>query len=549
MSSASEASVQGDSFGQDGGKPAGVRPGGHRALRGLGRGLELGLPRSGEGKGSCPDPEGYEFELEAPGYQVEEGRAVLPGREGRPGSPADQKGDALDLVPHLALESAAIVQQLTGPEPQGTRRYPSPENVTELSAIWVDAEAGFSARGALAPSRVEAQQASAAPLSHPSGPEGGRAWGKAKRGTKSRMTGSGEGQRPSSDSESSDESSEIQPMRVSICPKGGGQARSSSPREPGDPARSTGVRGRGNFLHMPGPLPTSAPRGLTSALERQASAELEAGSSKKMQSVLWSKGGSRPSFPGAATAAAVAAAAGDLPRATPRKKTIQEKKSLGGGSRVTLGRAFPSWGQRLKATPLEPATFPPISGVPLLGRSKRYSLLPLGPKQSKHGSTGKRSVAKKTLESQPVTSEDNDPNRDVVLKAQLPIHRPGTPCLCMHRGEFSSGDPNPRVPQLPGNSQPLDLSQGSLTPRGLAPSGEQDPPVQTPVPERQQQPPGAQGCPRCVVLQKEIDDLKEQLGMTKPGLGQGHGQRQTSVSPCRFPGRGWAGLGWAGLQV
>uniref|UniRef100_A0A8D2JN99 Uncharacterized protein n=1 Tax=Sciurus vulgaris TaxID=55149 RepID=A0A8D2JN99_SCIVU len=458
MSSASEASVQGDSFGQDG----------------LGRGLELGLPRSGEGKGSCPDPEGYEFELEAPGYQVEEGRAVLPGREGRPGSPADQKGDALDLVPHLALESAAIVQQLTGPEPQGTRRYPSPENVTELSAIWVDAEAGFSARGALAPSRVEAQQASAAPLSHPSGPEGGRAWGKAKRGTKSRMTGSGEGQRPSSDSESSDESSEIQPMRVSICPKGGGQARSSSPREPGDPARSTGVRGRGNFLHMPGPLPTSAPRGLTSALERQASAELEAGSSKKMQSVLWSKGGSRPSFPGAATAAAVAAAAGDLPRATPRKKTIQEKKSLGGGSRVTLGRAFPSWGQRLKATPLEPATFPPISGVPLLGRSKRYSLyslLPLEPMQPKHSGAGKRSMAKKTQESQPVASDDHGPNRDTVPTTQV-THRPGTPYLCMHPGEFSSGDPNTRVPQPLGSSQPLDLNQGGLTSRDPAPSGE-----------------------------------------------------------------------------
>ncbi|KAG3272327.1 hypothetical protein H1C71_030535 [Ictidomys tridecemlineatus] len=507
MSSADETSLQGDGLSQNGGKPGGVRPAGHRALRGLGRGLELRPPRSGEGEGGLLDSEAYEFNLEAPWEEIEEGRAVLPGRAGRPGSPADEKGDALDFVP-VAVESEAVVQQPMGPEPRGAHRYPSPESfATELSGVWVDAEAGPGGRAALAPSCVEAPQASAAPLSHPSGPEGSRAWGKPKRGTKSRMVGSGEAQQPSSDPESSDELSEIQLMRVSICPKGGGQARSCSPREPGDPARRSSVRGRENFLHMPGPLPTPAPRGLPSGMDKQASAELEAGSSKKTQSMLWGKGGSRSS------SASAAAATGDLPRATPRKKAIQEKKSLGGGSRVTLGRAFPSWGQRLKVTPLEPATFPPISGVPLLGRSKRHSLLPLGPKQSKHGATGKRSVAKKTRESQPVTSEDNDPSRDIVPQVQLPVHRPGTPCLCMHRGEFISGDPNPRVLQPPGSSQPLDLSQG-----GLAPSGEQDPPVQTPVLERQQQPPGVQGCPRCVLLQKEIDDLKEQLGMTKPRL-------------------------------
>uniref|UniRef100_A0A8D2DD90 Uncharacterized protein n=1 Tax=Sciurus vulgaris TaxID=55149 RepID=A0A8D2DD90_SCIVU len=498
MSSADEASIQGDGFGADSGKPAGFGSASFGApwSQGLGLGLELGPPRSGEGEGGLPDPRALEFDLEAEWEEIEASGMVLPGREGRPGSPADETG-LQDLVPHLTLESSAIVQELMGREPWGTRRYASPESfATELSAIWANAEAGFSTRGALAPSRVEAQQASAAPLSHPSGPEGGRAWGKAKRGTKSRMTGSGEGQRPSSGSESSDESSEIQPMRVSICPKGGGQARSSSPREPGDPAgrSSVSVGSRENFLHMLGPLPTSAPHDLTSALGRQASAELEARSSKKMQSVLWGKGESWPSFPGAEAAAP--AAAGGLPRATPRKKVIQERKSLGGAWRATLGGPFPSWGRRLKATPLELATFPPVSGIPLLGRSKRYSFLSLGPTQSEDSGTGKRTVAHKTGESQSMTSEDNDSNRDAVPQAQLSTHRPGTPCLCMHPGEFSGGDPNTRVPQPPGSSQPLDSSQGVLTPRGLAPSGEQDPPVQTRVPERQQQPPGAQGCPR-----------------------------------------------------
>ncbi|KAM4797859.1 uncharacterized protein CXorf49-like [Urocitellus parryii] len=506
MSSADEASVHGDGFSQEGGKPAGARPAGRGAPRSRAQGLDLGPPRSGEGEGSLPDPEAYELELEAPWEEIQAGRAMIRGHEGRPGSLADEKGDALDFVPHLAVESVAVVQQLTGQEHRGTHRYPSPESfATELSAIWADAEAGFSARGSLSRSCVEVPQASAAPLSHPSGPEGSRAWGKPKRGTKSRVVGSGEAQQPSSDPESSDELSEIQLMRVSICPKGGGQARSCSPREPGDPARRSSVRSRENFLHMPGPLPTASPRGLPSGMDRQALGELEAGSSKKIQSMPWGKGGSRSSNPGAppppaAAAAATPAAAGALPRATPsKKKAIQEKKSLGGGSKVSLGRAFPSWGQRLKAAPLEPATFPPISGVPLLGRSKRYSLLPLGPKQSKHSGIGKRSMAKKTRESQPVAREDNDPNRDAVPQAQLPTQRPGSPGLGMHRGEFGSGDPSTNNPQSPGSSQLLDLSLGDLTPRGPATSGDQEPAIRHPFPERQQQPPGAQGCPRVLL--------------------------------------------------
>uniref|UniRef100_A0A8D2GMV1 Uncharacterized protein n=1 Tax=Urocitellus parryii TaxID=9999 RepID=A0A8D2GMV1_UROPR len=428
-----------------------------------GLGLELGPPRSGEGEGGLPDPEGYEFELEAQGEQLEAGGAVLRVGEGRPGSMADKKGDALDFVPHLAVESVASVQQLTGQETPGAHRYLSPESwVAELSAIWADAEAGFSARGSLSRSCVEAPQASAAPLSHPSGPEGSRAWGKPKRGTKSRVVGSGEAQQPSSDPESSDELTEIQLVRVSLCPKEGGQTSSSSPREPGDTANCACVGTRGNFLQIPTSLPTSAPGRLTSAMERQALGELASCSSKKRQSVIWGKGGSRPSYPGAAAAAvAVAATAA---------KATQEKKSLGGGSKFSLGRVFPIWGQRLKAAPLETATLPPIPGVPLFGRSKRYSLVPLEPKQPKHSGTAKRSMAKKTQESHPVAGDDDGPNRATVPTAQV-THRPGTPCLSMHRGDFNSGDPNTRAPQPPASSQPLDLSQRGLTPRGPA-SGE-----------------------------------------------------------------------------
>ncbi|KAM5128733.1 uncharacterized protein CXorf49 homolog [Callospermophilus lateralis] len=398
MSSTDEASVQDDGFGLDCVKRTIVTSAGPRAPRVPGLSLELGPPRSGEGEGGLPDPESYEFELEAQGEQLEAGGAVLQVGEGRPGSMTDKKGDALDFVPHLAVESVASVQQLTGQETPGTHRYLSPESwVAELSAIWANAEAGPSRRWALAPGSLETLQApSAAPLRHPSGPQVGRAWGNPGRDTKTRMMGSGEAQLPPSDPESSDEFTEIQLVRVSLCPKEGGQTSASSPREPGDTANCACVGTRGNFLQIPTSLPTSAPGRLTSAMERQALGELASCSSKKRQSVIW----------------------GGLPRATPRKKAIQEKKSLGGGSKFSLGRVFPIWGQRLKAAPLETATLPPIPGVPLFGRSKRYSLVPLEPKQPKHSGTAKRSMAKKTQESHPVAGDDNGPNRATVPTAQ-----------------------------------------------------------------------------------------------------------------------------------
>nr|XP_031302478.1 uncharacterized protein CXorf49 homolog [Camelus dromedarius] len=162
--------------------------------------------------------------------------------------------------------------------------------------------------------------------------------------------------------------------------------------------------------------------------------------------------------------------------------------------------------------PLEPATFPPISGIPLLGRSKRYSSVPSGTKQSKHSGTGKKSVARRARVSEPaVAGEDKDPNRDPVAKGQLPTHRRGRSFSCGHRGASSSGNLNTRASQDSGRLEPLARNQGDDMPRGPAPPGDQEPLDQPPRPERQQQAPGAQGCPRCPVLQREIDSLKEQL--------------------------------------
>ncbi|XP_045644725.1 uncharacterized protein CXorf49 homolog [Ursus americanus] len=573
MSDPDEVPVSGAGFGPEGGEQSGARPARPGPPRAPALGVDAGPPRSGEGEGGFPDAESEREVLEA-------GGPVLWGRVGRPGSPADHKGDGPAYASHVADESAAdIVQQLADRDALGLRRNRSPEGgAAAASGGWAGLEAGPGGRGALALGRVESQPPSAAPP-HVGGPEGGRAWGTPKRGAKSRSNvrvdrrrrsaaAKGPGVLPS-DPESSDEFSEIQPMRVSIRSKEGGQAKPSSPEDRGDTPRHSNFHVRESFLHTLGSFLTSAPRGFTSLVERQAFGELDISRSKKMQSVVWGKGESRPSYQGAAAVAA----AGGLPGATSRRKVAQEKKTLGEASKVASGKSFPSWGQRVSADPLEPATFPPISGVPLLGRSKSYALFPSGTKQSKHMGSRKKSAARRAREAElmAVAGEGSDSNRDAFPKGQ----RPGPSCLGMHRGECSRGDLYTRAPQVPGGSEPLAPSQGDVLPRVPAPStldmdfqqnrafllfspvgprcssqglavaaalgeskpepqslgttfkdglplgdkggraqrqGDLEPLDHTPRPERQQLPPaGAQGCPRCVVLQREIDDLKEQL--------------------------------------
>nr|XP_060497682.1 uncharacterized protein CXorf49 homolog [Panthera onca] len=523
MSASDEVSICGAGFGEEGGGQAGVCPASPGAPRGpLGLGVDLGPPPSGEGEGGVPDPEGFESEREV----TETGEPVFWDLVGRPGSPTDHTGDALDCASHLADEAvAAIVQQLTNQDGLGVRRNPYPEGCVVEAGL----EAGPRGRGALALSRRESQPPAAA-LLRLGGPEGGPAWANPKRGTKSRSNVAAvDRQRPSaespgellSDSESADEFSEIQLMRVSIYAKGGGQLKPNSPEDPWDTPRHSKFDVRENFLHMLGSFPSSAPRGLTSVVESQAIGELDISSSRKMQSVVRGKGGNRPSYPRSA-------AAGGLPRDTPKKKVAQEKKSPGGTSNVALGRMFPSWGQRVSAAPLETAAFPPVTGVPLFGRSKRYSLVPPGTKQSKHTPAGKKSVARRTRKAEPVVAgEDNDSNRDAVPKVSRLCSSSGPrpnfsfssfqhtgqsrlvhSCIVRQAVVVTS---TPEPPQFRGSSQPLAPSQGDVMPREPAPSDDQEALVHPPRLERQQQPPGAQGCPRCLLLQREVDNLKEQL--------------------------------------
>ncbi|XP_002806321.1 uncharacterized protein CXorf49 [Macaca mulatta] len=505
MSSPDEVSVWGAGFDLEGGEQAGTRtvspgaPQGH----GRGRGLDLGAPRSGKGQSRFTDPEGFSFEPES--ELIEQGRVVLWGREGRPGTPVDDQGDGVDYSFYLADEPATIMP------PPSVQRHPFPEGAaTEGSAEnRVDPEVDPSGSGALGPSPGEWQQASAGRL-HLCGPGSGRAWKNPERGSKSRLSVQVDPQQPSAkgparmsthDSDSSDETSDLPLMRVGIRHKGGSQAKSGSRKKAADTSRHSSFHCKESYLPVPGRFLTSAPRGLTPVMERPAVGELEDSPGKKMQSRAWGKVEARPSCSGAATAGAV-------PRGPSRRKMAQEKKSQGGASQLALGRSFPACGERLSAAPPEPATSQPLSGVRPQGISKKRQ-------KPKHSSPGKKPAGRKTRESQVVTREDNDPNRDEVPRAQLPTHRPGLPRLSEHRGELSSRNPNIRAPQVPGTSEPSAYSLGGLLPRRHAPSGDQQPLVHPPRPERQQQPPGAQGCPRCIRLQREVEDLRDQLAAMK----------------------------------
>ncbi|XP_038956350.1 uncharacterized protein CXorf49 homolog [Rattus norvegicus] len=529
MSSPDEASFRGTNLGPESGEPSERRRFPQGFARGHGLGPEERLLRSREDKMCLPVSKTFPYDSWLDREEME-GRSVIWGCEGRPGTPVDDRGDSLDFVQHLAVEGTSFGQHLANREAWGVHRHPSPQTcAAEPFSIWGDSDASMIRRGTRPLTSTEGKQFTASQL-HPRALGRGRAWMTPRRSATSRMITSDDAQYPSSDPESSDEFSEIQMMRVTICLKEGNQPKSTGLTELEDPARHTNVHGRENFVHVPSTLLATTPRGLSSAIEKQASGELESSLSKKKQSMVWGKEGSRPSHQGATAAAAatisasatastaapapVAVASGGFPKTSPRKKPPSEKPSQWDASRGPVGRTFPPWGQRLKSAPVEPATFPPISGVALLGKASKCSL-PSGPKECKPFCTGKKFMVKKSRETQAGPKEDNNSPRDPGLQAQVPPHRAEQPSVCMYRGEMSSGDCNTRASQVPGNLQFLSLSQRCPRPRAPAPAGDQEIPLRLPFPvgDRQYPVQGVGGCQQCLMFQKEIDELKEQLAV------------------------------------
>ncbi|XP_075394497.1 uncharacterized protein CXorf49-like [Tenrec ecaudatus] len=449
MSSPDEVSGLGAGLDSEGGEQGGVQQTGPGGPRGRSRGLGQGARLSSEREGGLPAPVGLEVKKEV----VKATGAFVWGQEGRSGSVTFRNSDALVYRPRFEEpeDLAALLRQVVHVDEhsEGLRKA-SPESCdSHESTLWADLDKGPIGRSTPVPSDSSAHTLNVS--------EGGQAWGTPKRGPKSSLSTTGDLQQPSmeseaglsSNSDSSEEYSEIQLIRVSICPKATG-----CPQDLGDAPRPQYPHVPENILQTPRSFLATTPRRFSSATERQPLEELDGSSVKKMQShMVWGQRGLGPSYSGAT-------AAGGLPRVTSTRKGGQQKTCPGDPSRVVVLRKpppLPSWGQRFSRGAPEPATLPPIFGIPLLVKPKKDSSAALAPSQVKQSTAEKKPVASRTREQQ--VPPDKDSERDPVTKALV------SECL----------------------------------------------PICAPRQERQQQLPGEQGCPKCVRLQKEIDDLKAAL--------------------------------------
>uniref|UniRef100_A0A8C2LG06 RIKEN cDNA 4933412E24 gene n=1 Tax=Cricetulus griseus TaxID=10029 RepID=A0A8C2LG06_CRIGR len=489
MDSAQEASVPEDGFYVEGGdqtKSLSPAP---------------GPDESSDGEGSLLAPNAGDFPLVSQLEASESTSVVLwaggcwpespvPGEDENPDSPVEDKVVGLDFLSPTSVDTVAIGQPVSTLESPQVGEQASPEG------ICVEPEPEMDRRGL-----QEAKSASATSL-FPKGLEHSRAWVTPRKNPAGRGVMGEDPHLSIPEPELPEELNEMQMMRVTICLKDGVQSKTCGPAETPEVARPTNVQNRDSLIRMSSSLLTSTTRGLAPSLERQASKELEGFSSKKKAGgALWGKGAAKPSYPDAPVASV-------LPKASPRKKMTPKKKPLWDASTVTLGRAFHQWGQRLKSAPAEPATFPPISGVGLPGRSNKCSLLPLRPKQCKNFYTGKRSGAKRTRDLQVAAKEDTELARDPCSQGAFSTHRAEAPSQSGHQ-EFSSGDISSRSLQDPANSPSSTLSQKGA-PRRPAPSGDQELPLGSSPPDPEVQH-GIPCCPRCPELQKEIENLKKQL--------------------------------------
>ncbi|KAL0588822.1 hypothetical protein AAY473_039837 [Plecturocebus cupreus] len=317
----------------------------------------------------------------------------------------------------------------------------SPEEVPVLGAH-LDLEGGEQA-GALRPGPGGRYVASARPL-HVTGPRAGPAWQHRQSGWKSRRRVSVDPRQPSAkgpavlsreDSDFADQSCDLRPMRVGIGLNEGSQAKPQSPEE----RAGTKRHGQQSFLPALGPFPTSAPRPTRSTCGEAGCGRAGELSPEENAEPGPGKGG--------------AVAAGALPQDPWRRKMAQEKKSLGGDSLLILERYYPSLKERVSATRQEPTIFPALLNVQPQGMSKK-------PQKHKDGNPTRKAIRRRTRESQAV-ARDDDPG----------AQRPGLSCRSMLHGEFSRGDPNIRLQQVPGTSEPSAYTPGR-------------PPAQAPCPLR-----------------------------------------------------------------
>ncbi|XP_045695287.1 uncharacterized protein CXorf49 homolog isoform X1 [Phyllostomus hastatus] len=405
-----------------------------------------------------------------------------------------------------------IPEGLTEGDTQGVHRSPSQEPCDRgVSTMWLDPEPAPSGTGMVTYGLEGLQLASGAPF-HLREPKGGLSWESSPKCARCTSKASGSYQHPFEEgadfslwpvSKSPDEVSEMRLIRLIISQDEGGQAKPTSSNDTPGHSR-TDIRQK--FLLMRGPC-LSTPQRLTSGVERQGIDDPEV-PSKKPESMIRGKAEGRPSY------LPLVAVAGGLPKANPRKVSKQ-KTSQWRAIEVAPGSFFPPWWQRDSGGLEDPATFPPISDVLLPGRGRRHSLVPFETKESKPTGTGPKSMTWRRRVSRPVVGEeDKEEKKDGFPESQSLTQGQRLPFPCGHHGPRGTGTMNNRHTQDLAHSEPLALLGEEVLASGPAPSSDLDLLEEPRRPKRlqkpqPQQPLGAEGCPWCCHLQKEISCLKQ----------------------------------------
>ncbi|XP_051824291.1 uncharacterized protein CXorf49-like [Antechinus flavipes] len=209
-------------------------------------------------------------------------------------------------------------------------------------------------------------------------------------------------------------------------------------------------------------------------------------------------------------------AAGSPPKVTaksgPLGKVVQEKRSLGGTSLAISRRghqALPLPGQKRWSTVPYKA-----SALPVLLKSRREPLAPPGPRQPK----GRTMETSKMKETEPASKAGNNPPSTAKV-SQLLRSKSVPPRFSLHQRGPATRDPKVKDPQVPRNLKPLAPNQST---RSRAPSRAEDQPSRQ---EKKSQSSLGQSCPQCLVLQKQVEDLKSQLAALQCLSGELQGHR------------------------
>ncbi|XP_058514779.1 uncharacterized protein CXorf49-like [Ochotona princeps] len=445
-----------------------------------------------------------EQELGPEPEMIQAGATALKACETRPNTPVSDREGPRGSVSQFVGAHTTVLQPQTLQGSRAVQRFLSPESrAAEAAAIWPPpVEAGPNQRGVVVNwGSKELMQACAAPWLRSPPKEGGRAPGLSnRRGARQQLNITTDVQRACgeglvglpSDPESYVELRDMQTGRASINLKRDGQAMqpTESPRYSISPRRE-------NFPHVSGPFSTTALWSRDSTIERQVVGELGPSSPKKMQAWLSRRVGGKSSPPRGADAATGKTEA--LPQALPSRQLSPGKRSLGNSPEVVLGTALSP--RRRRQLPVDPATIPPVTGISLLPKPGTSSLA-WEPKQSKQGSPEKKSGARR--QTQLVTRGDLGSTRAPDSRSHLPSQR-------YKHHESSSGDTDIQEPQVMATFKPLPSSRGSFTARGLVISRVKQPSSHQQTLKMPEFPPGIEGCPRCTVLEEEVQDLRNEL--------------------------------------